>query len=70
MITTTVAYDSCRTCLTNRMESISRHIIPTVINSLEGGYTNKQTQTQTQTQTHTHTDVHTETILRNQVHVC
>ena len=42
------------------MESISCHITPLVINSLEGGYTHKHTCT--------HTNIHTETILRNQVH--
>ena len=47
--------NSYRTCLINRLESISHHITPLVINSLGGGHT----------QTHTHTDVHTETILRN-----
>ena len=65
-------YNCCRTCLTNRMESISCHITPLVINSLGSGHTHThthtQTQTKTQTQTHTHIDVHTETILRNQVH--
>ena len=42
--------NSCRTCLTKRMESISRHITLLVINSLGGG----DTHTQTHTHTHTH----------------
>ena len=42
-------YISHRTCLTNRMGSISHHIKPLVINSLRGGHTH------TQTHTHTHT---------------
>ena len=63
MIATTVAYKSCRTCLTNRMGSISHHIMPLVINSPRGGYTYKYTYTYT----HIHTDIPTETILRNQV---
>ena len=49
-------YSCCRTCLANRMGSISCHITPLVINSLGGGHTH----------TNTHTDVRTETILRNQ----
>ena len=51
-------HNSCRTCLTNHMGSISRHIMPLVINSLGGGHTH----------INTHTDIRTETILRNQAH--
>ena len=43
---------SYRACLTNRMGSISRHIMPLVINSLRGGHTH----THTHKHTHTHTD--------------
>ena len=46
-------YNSYRTCLTNHMGSISRHITPLVTNSLGDGYT--QTHTHTHTRTHTHT---------------
>ena len=45
-------YTSCRTCLTNRMRSISRHIMPLVINSLGRGHTH----THTHTHTHKHAD--------------
>ena len=53
-----MSYKSHRTYLINHVGSISHHITPLVIKSLEGGHTHKHT--------HTHTDVHTETILRNQ----
>ena len=43
---------AARTCSTDRMESISRHITPLVNNTLGGGHTN----------THTYTDICTETI--------
>ena len=58
-ITTTVAiqYNSCRTCLTSRMRSISRHIIPLIINSLGRGHTHIPT-------------IRTGSILRNQAHAC
>ena len=55
--------NSCRTCLTNRMESILRHITSLVINSLR---VDKHTHTHTHTNTHTYRCC-TETILRNQV---
>ena len=42
IMTTDVIY-RCRTCLTNRMGSISRHIMPLVISSLGGGHTHKHT---------------------------
>ena len=41
------------------MGSISHHITPLVINSLESRHTEH---------THMYTDIHTEKILRNQVH--
>ena len=41
------------------MRSISCHIMPLVINNLGGGHTN--------THKYTHTDIHTKTILRNQM---
>ena len=55
--------NSCRTCLTNCMRSLSRHIMPLVINSLGGGHTHKDTHTKTHTHTHknTHTHRHTDT---------
>ena len=46
---------SCKTCLTNHMQSISHHIMPLVINALEGGHTQR------------HTDMGTKAISRNQV---
>ena len=48
--------------LTNHMGSISRHIMPLVINSLRGRHTH------TQTNTHAYRHSRTEAILRNQVH--
>ena len=44
------------------MGSISSHIMPLVITSLRGGYTDTQTHTQTQTQTHTNTHMHIHTL--------
>ena len=38
---TTVAYNSYRTCLTNRIESISHYITSLVINSLRGRHTHR-----------------------------
>ena len=38
-------YNSHRTCLTNRIESISHHIMPLVINSLGSGHTQTYTHT-------------------------
>ena len=52
-------YSCCRTCLTNRMGSISRHITLLVINNLGGGHTH--------THIHTHTHKHTYRHPRNQV---
>ena len=45
-------YNSCRTCLTYHMLSISCHIMPLVINSPRGGYshTHKHTHIQTSAQ--------------------
>ena len=40
-------YESHRTYLTNRMGSISHHIMPLVINSLGGGHTHIHTRIQT-----------------------
>ena len=40
-------YNSCRTCLTNRMESISCHIMPLVTKSLGGGHTHTLANTHT-----------------------
>ena len=62
-------HNSCRTCLTNRMESISCHIMPLVINSLRRGHTDTLALSPlslSHARTHTHT--HTHTILTNQVH--
>ena len=50
---------SYRTCLTNRMRSISCHITPLVINSLGHGHTHTQTRIPT---------IRTGSILRNQAH--
>ena len=58
-------YNSCRTCSTNHIGSISCNIIPLVINNLRDGHTHKCTHThtdahtQTYTQTHTHKHTHT-----------
>ena len=53
-------YISHRTYLTNRMGSISHHIMPLVINSLGGGHTHTQTHTRAcackHTCTHTFVD--------------
>ena len=54
-------YNSCRTCLTNRIGFISCHITSLVINSLRGRHT--------YTQTRTHIDFRTETIIKNQTRV-
>ena len=44
------------------MDFISYHIMPLVVNSLEGGHTYTHTQTHTHTHTHTHTsNTHTQT---------
>ena len=53
-------YNSCRTCLTNRMGSLSRHIMPLVINSLGRGQTHTQARILT---------IRTGSILRNQARV-
>ena len=50
-----VICNSCRTCLTNHMGSMSHHITILVINSLRTGQTHK----------HTYKDIRTEIILRN-----
>ena len=42
-------YNSYRTCLTNRLESILHHIMPLVINSLGGGHTHANTHIHMQT---------------------
>ena len=55
-------FNSCRTCITNHLGSISPHIMPPVINSIGGRHTHANTHI------YIHTDVRTETILRNQVH--
>ena len=44
--------NSCKTCLTNHMGSISYHITPLVINSLGGRHTHTHTHTRTHTHTH------------------
>ena len=49
-----LSQNSCRTCLTNRMRSISRHIMPLVINSLGGGHI----------RTYTHINMHTDDLHR------
>ena len=55
MIATKFPCNDYRTCLTNRMGSISRHIMPLVINSLGGGHTHTHTHTHTHKHTHKHT---------------
>ena len=45
--------NSCRTCLTNRMGSISHHIMPLGINSLRHRHTHTHTHTHACTNTHT-----------------
>ena len=57
-------YNSCRTCLTNRMESVSRHWL--LIASWADTHTHTQTHTHANTHTHVQT-IHTGSILRNQV---
>ena len=54
---------SHKTCLTKHTQSISHHIMPLVINTLEGRPTDTDTQTHrhTDTQTHTHTQTQTHT---------
>ena len=52
--------NSCRTCLTNHIRSISHKQL-----SIASG---ADTHTYTNTRTRTHTNIHTETILRNQAH--
>ena len=58
-------YNSCRTSVTtNCMGSISHHIVPLVIYSLEVyTHTNTHTHANTHIEIHIHTDVWTETIL-------
>ena len=57
-------YNSCRTCLTNHMRFISRHITSLVINSLGCGDTHTHAHTRTRIPM-----ICTGSILRNQVHV-
>ena len=52
-----LSYKGYRTCLSNHIESISHHITPLIIKA-----------SGMNTHTNTYNDVHTETILRNQVH--
>ena len=53
--------NSCRTCLTNCMGSISCQIPPLAINSLEGGGTHTHAHTHAHAHPHTHTHAQRDT---------